>query len=149
MIEDLPVGLQQRVEILKALYRNVDILILDEPTGVLTPAEADHLFRILRQLRDQGKTIMLITHKLREIMAITDEVSVMRRGEMVGSVHTAESSVEQLAELMVGRHVLLRVEKSKANPPGREVLRVENLTVTDKRGVDLVKDVSFSVRAGG
>ncbi|PLW75850.1 heme ABC transporter ATP-binding protein [Cohaesibacter celericrescens] len=147
LIEDLPVGLQQRVEILKALYRKADILILDEPTGVLTPAEADHLFRILRQLRDQGKTIMLITHKLREIMAITDEVSVMRRGEMVGSVQTADSSVEQLAELMVGRHVLLRVEKGDAHP-GREVLRVEGLNVTDKRGVELVKDVSFSVHAG-
>ncbi|WP_319530647.1 ABC transporter ATP-binding protein [uncultured Cohaesibacter sp.] len=146
-IEDLPVGLQQRVEILKALYRGADILILDEPTGVLTPAEADHLFRILEQLRDQGKTILLITHKLREIMAITDEVSVMRGGEMVASVKTAETSVEELAELMVGRRVLLRVEKGPANP-GREVLRVENLTVTDKRGVDVVKDVSFSVRAG-
>ncbi|WP_245418320.1 ABC transporter ATP-binding protein [Cohaesibacter intestini] len=147
LIEDLPVGLQQRVEILKALYRGADILILDEPTGVLTPAEADHLFRILEQLRDQGKTILLITHKLREIMAITDEVSVMRRGEMVGHVHTKDTSVEQLAEMMVGRRVLLRVEKGEANP-GKEVLKVENLTVTDKRGVDLVKDVSFSVRAG-
>ncbi|TLP46249.1 ABC transporter ATP-binding protein [Cohaesibacter sp. CAU 1516] len=147
LIEDLPVGLQQRVEILKALYRGADILILDEPTGVLTPAEADHLFRILEQLRDQGKTILLITHKLREIMAITDEVSVMRRGEMVGHVHTKDTSVEALAEMMVGRRVLLRVEKGEANP-GKEVLKVENLTVTDKRGVDLVKDVSFSVRAG-
>ena len=147
LIEELPVGLQQRVEILKALYRGADILILDEPTGVLTPAEADHLFRILEQLRDQGKTILLITHKLREIMAITDEVSVMRRGEMVATVQTAETSVEHLAELMVGRHVLLRVEKGEANPD-REVLKVENLTVTDKRGVDLVKDVSLTVRAG-
>ena len=147
LIQDLPVGLQQRVEILKALYRGADVLILDEPTGVLTPAEADHLFRILEQLRDQGKTILLITHKLREIMAITDEVSVMRRGEMVGTVKTPETTVEQLAELMVGRRVLLRVEKGAANP-GREVLQVEHLTVTDKRGVDLVKDVSFSVRAG-
>ena len=147
LIMDLPVGLQQRVEILKALYRGADILILDEPTGVLTPAEADHLFRILGQLRDQGKTILLITHKLREIMAITDEVSVMRRGEMVGSVHTSETSVEQLAEMMVGRHVLLNVEKGPCNPT-REVLSVENLTVTDKRGVDLVKNVSFKVCAG-
>ena len=145
--QDLPVGLQQRVEILKALYRGADVLILDEPTGVLTPAEADHLFRILEQLRDQGKTILLITHKLREIMAITDHVSVMRRGEMVGHVKTEETSVEALAEMMVGRRVLLRVEKEEANP-GREILRVEHLTVTDKRGVDLVKDVSFSVRAG-
>ena len=147
VIEELPVGLQQRVEILKALYRGADILILDEPTGVLTPAEADHLFRILEQLREQGKTILLITHKLREIMAITDEVSVMRRGAMVGTVQTADTSVEELAELMVGRHVLLRVDK-KESQPGAEILRVDHLTVTDKRGVDLVRDVSFSVRAG-
>jgi ABC-type uncharacterized transport system ATPase subunit len=95
--------LQQRVEILKALYRGAEILILDEPTGVLTPAEADHLFRILKQLKSEGKTILLITHKLREIMAVTDEVSVMRRGEMVATRTTAETSVEELAELMVGR----------------------------------------------
>ncbi len=147
IVEELPVGLQQRVEILKALYRGADILILDEPTGVLTPAEADHLFRILGQLRDQGKTILLITHKLREIMAITDRVSVMRRGEMVGSVLTAKTSVEQLAEMMVGRHVLLNVEKTESKP-GNEILSVEHLTVIDKRGVKRVKDVSFSVHAG-
>jgi ABC-type uncharacterized transport system ATPase subunit len=103
IIEELPVGIQQRVEILKALYRGAEILILDEPTGVLTPAEADHLFRILKQLKSEGKTILLITHKLREIMAVTDEVSVMRRGEMVATRTTAETSVEELAELMVGR----------------------------------------------
>src|SRR5919109_4674911 len=99
VIEELPVGLQQRVEILKALYRGAEILILDEPTGVLTPPEADHLFRILRQLRAQDKTIILITHKLREIMAATDAVSVMRRGEIVASRTTAETTPEQLAEL--------------------------------------------------
>tara|TARA_R110002020_G_scaffold266265_4_gene481193 strand:- start:2195 stop:3727 length:1533 start_codon:yes stop_codon:yes gene_type:complete len=147
IIEELPVGLQQRVEILKALYRGADILILDEPTGVLTPAEADHLFRILEQLKDQGKTILLITHKLREIMAVTDEVSVMRRGEMVATRTTAETSVEELAELMVGRRVLLHVEKGPASP-GDVLLAVENLTVRDSRGVDMVKDVSFQVRAG-
>ncbi|PTV67608.1 ATP-binding cassette domain-containing protein, partial [Pseudomonas aeruginosa] len=103
VIEELPVGLQQRVEILKAMYRGAEILILDEPTGVLTPAEADHLFKILGVLRDQGKTVSLITHKLREIMAITDSVSVMRRGEMVATRKTSETSVEELAELMVGR----------------------------------------------
>ncbi|MEM7463192.1 MAG: ATP-binding cassette domain-containing protein, partial [Pseudomonadota bacterium] len=108
IIEELPVGIQQRVDILKALYRGAEILILDEPTGVLTPAEADHLFRILGQLKEQGKTIILITHKLREIMAITDTVSVMRRGEMVATRNTAETTVEELAELMVGRRVLLR-----------------------------------------
>ena len=114
---ELSVGLQQRVEILKALYRQADILILDEPTGVLTPAEADHLFRILGILRDQGKTIILITHKLREIMAITDEVTVMRRGEMVRTARRPpRPSPAELAELMVGRTVLLRVEKAPATP---------------------------------
>ena len=147
LIEELPVGLQQRVEILKALYRGADVLILDEPTGVLTPSEADHLFRILEQLKAQGKTILLITHKLREIMAITDTVSVMRRGEMVATRTTSETNPEELAELMVGRRVLLQVEKKKASP-GEVRLNVENLTVRDGRGVDMVKDVSFNVRAG-
>lgn len=147
IIEELPVGLQQRVEILKAMYRGAEILILDEPTGVLTPAEADHLFRILRVLRDQGKTVILITHKLREIMAITDTVSVMRRGEMVATRKTSETTVEELAELMVGRRVLLRVEKGPANP-GEFVLSVRNLTVKDGRGVVMVDNVSFDVRAG-
>ncbi|UHS57920.1 ABC transporter ATP-binding protein [Agrobacterium vaccinii] len=147
IIEDLPVGLQQRVEILKAMYRGAEILILDEPTGVLTPAEADHLFKILGVLRDQGKTVILITHKLREIMAITDEVSVMRRGEMVATRKTSETTVEELAELMVGRRVLLRVEKGEANP-GDVLFSVRNLTVKDSRGVTMVDDVSFDVRAG-
>ena len=147
LIEELPVGLQQRVEILKALYRGAEILILDEPTGVLTPAEADHLFRILEQLKEQGKTILLITHKLREIMAITDEVSVMRRGEMVATRETAKTSPEELAELMVGRRVLLQVEKGPANP-GDVKLDIRGLTVRDGRGVDMVKDVSLQVRAG-
>ncbi|WP_234186936.1 ABC transporter ATP-binding protein [Shinella sp. NM-101] len=147
VIEELPVGIQQRVEILKALYRKADILILDEPTGVLTPAEADHLFRILRQLKEEGKTVLLITHKLREIMAITDEVSVMRRGEMVATRTTKETSVEELAELMVGRRVLLRVEKGEARPADVK-LSVKNLTVRDSRGVTMVDDVSFDIRAG-
>ena len=147
VIEELPVGIQQRVEILKALYRRADILILDEPTGVLTPAEADHLFRILEQLKAEGKTVLLITHKLREIMAITDEVSVMRRGEMVATRNTKETSVEELAELMVGRRVLLRVEKGEAKPADVK-LSVKNLTVRDSRGVTMVDDVSFDIRAG-
>ncbi|TPW31076.1 ABC transporter ATP-binding protein [Martelella alba] len=147
IIEELPVGLQQRVEILKAMYRGAEILILDEPTGVLTPAEADHLFRILAVLREQGKTIILITHKLREIMAITDNVSVMRRGEMVATRKTAETTVEELAELMVGRRVLLHVDKGPANP-GEVLLSVRNLTVKDMRGVTMVDNVSFDVRAG-
>ncbi|NBB48022.1 ATP-binding cassette domain-containing protein [Rhizobium sp. CRIBSB] len=147
IIEELPVGLQQRVEILKALYRGAEILILDEPTGVLTPAEADHLFKILGVLRDQGKTVILITHKLREIMAITDTVSVMRRGEMVATRKTSETTVEELAELMVGRRVLLHVEKKPANP-GEIFLSVRNLTVKDNRGVVMVDNVSFDVRDG-
>ncbi|MFN3938432.1 MAG: ABC transporter ATP-binding protein [Gemmobacter sp.] len=147
VVEDLSVGQQQRVEILKALYRHAEILILDEPTGVLTPAEADHLFRILRGLRDQGKTIVLITHKLREIMEITEAVSVMRRGTMVATVRTAETSPEALAELMVGRKVLLRVDKAPANP-GPVVLDVENLSLTDGAGVERLRDVSLTLRAG-
>jgi len=147
LIEDLPVGLQQRVEILKALFRGAEILILDEPTGVLTPSEADHLFRILQVLKDEGKTVLLITHKLREIMAVTDTVSVMRRGEMVATRKTSETSMAELAELMVGRSVLLRVDKKPAKPK-ETVLDVSGLTVTDSRGVQVVKDVSFTVRAG-
>ena len=147
IIEELPVGLQQRVEILKALYRGAEILILDEPTGVLTPAEANHLFRILKQLKEQGKTVVLITHKLREIMAITDTVSVMRQGTMVATRETAKTTVEELAELMVGRRVLLRVEKGEAEAGGVK-LAVKNLTVKDSRGVTMVDDISFDIRAG-
>jgi simple sugar transport system ATP-binding protein len=147
IIEELPVGLQQRVEILKALFRGCDILILDEPTGVLTPAEADHLFRILKMLKDEGKTVVLITHKLREIMAITDTVSVMRQGTMVATRKTSETTVEELAELMVGRRVLLRVEKGEPKPAGVK-LSVRDLTVKDSRGVVMVDGVSLDVRAG-
>jgi ABC-type uncharacterized transport system ATPase subunit len=147
VIEEIAVGLQQRVEILKALYRGAEILILDEPTGVLTPAEADHLFKILRRLKEEGKTVILITHKLREIMAVTDNVSVMRQGQMVATRKTAETTVEELAELMVGRRVLLHVDKGEAKP-GEVKLSVGNLTVKDSRGVTMVKDVSFDVRAG-
>ena len=147
VIEEIGVGMQQRVEILKALYRQADILILDEPTGVLTPAEADQLFRILGRLREEGKTIILITHKLREIMEITDTVSVMRRGEMTATVKTAETSPPELAELMIGRKVLLQVDKVPAKP-GEMVLEVKNLSVTDSGGVQRVKNVSFNIRAG-
>ena len=146
-VGDLPVGLQQRVEILKALYRGAGILILDEPTGALTPQEAAHLFRILRRLRAQGKTVILITHKLREIMAVTDRVSVMRQGRMVAHRDTAATSIPELAELMVGRRVLLRVEKGRAQP-GRTLLVVEHLTVLDGQGTVRVRDVSLTVRAG-
>jgi simple sugar transport system ATP-binding protein len=147
LIEDLSVGHQQRVEILKALYRQAEILILDEPTGVLTPDEADHLFRILKGLKDQGKTVILITHKLREIMEATDNVSVMRRGTMVATVKTAETSPEQLAELMVGRKVLLEVDKGVAKP-GEVVLSVQDLRVRDEHKVERLKGISFEIRAG-
>ena len=146
-VGELPVGLQQRVEILKALYRGAETLILDEPTGVLTPHEADELFRILAALKQQGRTMLLITHKLREIMAITDRVTVMRRGAVVANVRTAETSREQLAELMVGRKVLLRVDKRPAQP-GAALLQADHLDYTDAAGVRRVKDVSLSVRRG-
>ncbi len=146
VIEDLSVGHQQRVEILKQLYRQADILILDEPTGVLTPSEADQLFRILKRLKEEGKTIILITHKLREIMEITDTVSVMRRGEMTATVKTADTSPAELAEMMVGRKVLLRVDKAPARP-GATVLKVEDLRVF-RHGVERLKGISLEVRAG-
>ena len=147
VIRDLPVGLQQRVEILKALYRGADILILDEPTAVLTPQEVDQLFAMLGRFREQGKTVILITHKLREIMAVTDRVTVMRGGAVVATVDTAATSREQLAEMMVGRKVLLRVDKQPATL-GSTVLEVAHLSVVDGAGVNRVKDVSFSVRGG-
>jgi general nucleoside transport system ATP-binding protein len=147
IIGELPVGLQQRVEILKALYKGAEVLILDEPTGVLTPDEADHLFRILKQLRDQGKTVILITHKLREIMAITDHVTVMRRGAVVAEFETSKTNVEQLAEAMVGRRVLLRVDKQPAKP-SEVVLDVRNLVWRDKKNIARVDNVSFTVRKG-
>ena len=146
-VSDLPVGLEQRVEILKALYRGARILILDEPSGVLTPQEADALFDILRSLRSQGVTVILITHKLREIMAVTDTVSVMRQGQMVAERRTAQTSEEELAELMVGRKVLLKVDKTPAEP-AEAALEVQHLCITDARGVERVRDVSFNVRAG-
>ena len=147
IVEEIGVGMQQRVEILKALYREADILILDEPTGVLTPAEADQLFRILGRLRSEGKTIILITHKLREIMEITDTVSVMRRGEMTATVRTADTSPPELAELMVGRKVLLRVDKAPATP-GDVVLDIKGLKVVDDKGVERLRGIDLQVRAG-
>lgn len=147
VVEDLPVGLQQRVEILKALYRGAKILILDEPTGVLTPQEADHLFRILKALKEQGVTVIIITHKLREILALTDNVSVMRQGEMVAHRETAQTDKEELAELMVGKKVRLVVDKKPAQP-AQTVLSTKNVSWTDEQGVDRLKNVSFSVKAG-
>ena len=147
VVGDLPVGQQQRVEILKALYRGAEILILDEPTGVLTPQEADQLFRILRALQTQGVTILLITHKLREIMDVTDQVSVMRQGAMVAHCDTADTSAGQLAELMVGRKVSNQLDKS-AVQAGPELLRADHITLYDSQGVARLKDISFSLRGG-
>ena len=146
-INSLGVGVRQKVEILKALYRKARILILDEPTGVLTPAEADHLFRILNNLKKEGKTIIFITHKLREVMEITDTVSVMRQGEMTATVKTSETNPSSLAELMVGRKVLLRVKK-QASTPGDTTLEINNLNFIDSQGVQRLKDISLSVSAG-
>ena len=147
IVGELSVGLQQRVEIIKALYRGASILILDEPTGVLTPAEAKQLFEVLDELRRQGRTILIITHKLKEIMAITDAVSVMRRGEMVAHRATADTGLGELAELMVGRSIA-PPPKGGAVAPGAPLLEVENLTVADERGVIRVHDMSLAVRAG-
>ena len=147
LVGELPVGLQQRVEILKALYRQAQVLILDEPTGVLTPQESEQLFEILRALKERGVSVILITHKLREIMKVTDTVTVMRQGEVVASRVTAQTSEPELAELMVGRKVLLRVDK-RAAQPSRTVLDVSNVSLVDHRGVYRLRDISFSVRSG-
>ncbi|MGB9772904.1 MAG: ABC transporter ATP-binding protein [Bacteroidota bacterium] len=146
-IENVGVGVQQRVEILKALYRNANILILDEPTAVLTPQETHELFRILIELKAQGKTIILITHKLNEVMAVSEHVSVMRKGRIVGELETAKTSPQEIAQLMVGRPVLFRVEKT-VKEVGDPILEVENLSYTDRRGVELLRNISFVVRAG-
>jgi simple sugar transport system ATP-binding protein len=146
LIEDLSVGEQQRVELLKALYRKADLLILDEPTAVLTPQEVNELFDILRRMRSEGKTIVIITHKLEEVLTISDNVTVMRDGCVVGNLVTAETNAQELARLIVGREVLLRVEKTDSKPKD-SVLEVENLFVQGKHGL-AVNDVSFKVRAG-
>ena len=146
-ISDLSVGFRQRVEILKALYRRAEILILDEPTGVLTPQEVDELFKILRSLKEQGKTIILITHKLNEIMALTDKVTVMRQGRIVGDKKTKDTTKNQLAEMMVGRSVLLRIDKSKPKI-GDTVFEVKNINVKDNLDVMRVKNLSFDLRKG-
>ena len=147
IISDLSVGFRQRVEILKSLYRGAEVFILDEPTGVLTPQEVDELFKILRSLKEEGKTIVLITHKLNEIMDLTSEVSVMRQGEVVGHTKTENTNREKLAEMMVGRSVLLRINKSKVKR-GDVVFKVENLTVKDDLDVTRVKNVNLEIHAG-
>lgn len=146
-VKTLPVGIQQRVEIIKLLYRQTDILILDEPTAVLTPQEAEELFKVIRSLTDQGKSVIFITHKLREVMAIADRITVLRNGRVVGTTTPSQTTEEQLASMMVGREVLLRVNKRPASP-GATVLKVENLQAVDDRGNLAVRGVSFEVRAG-
>lgn len=147
IVEDLPVGTQQRVEIIKALYRNADILILDEPTAVLTPQEANELFRIMRDLTAQGVSIIFITHKLKEVLAVADRIGVLRGGRMVGTAEPQTSTEASLAELMVGRSVILTVDKEKAQP-AELVLKVENLYVKDDRKHMTVKGVDLEVHAG-
>lgn len=147
VVENIPVGVQQRVEIIKTLYREAEILILDEPTAVLTPQETEELFEIMHSLTDQGKSIMFITHKLKEVMAIADRVIVLRDGRLVGETTPPETSLEELAEMMVGREVDLVVDKGPASP-GDVVLEVDSLTADDARGQQIVRGVDLFVRAG-
>jgi len=146
-VASITVGQEQRVEILKALYRSADILILDEPTAVLTPQEANELFQILQTLKQEGMSIIFISHKLREVLEIADRITVLRRGKVVDTVPREVATEQGLAKLMVGREVLLRVEKKPAEP-GSPLLRVENLVVRDDRGLEAVRGVSLEVRAG-
>src|SRR5437773_1823146 len=143
----LSVGEQQRVEILKALYHGARVLILDEPTAVLTPQEVDDLFRVLRELKRGGASVVLITHKLAEVKAVADEVTVMRAGRVVGGGPAAELSIERIAELMVGRPVA-PLHARGARAPGEPLLEVHDVAVRDARGLEAVRGVSFVVRAG-
>jgi ABC-type uncharacterized transport system ATPase subunit len=144
---NLPVGLQQRAEIVKVLYRGANILILDEPTGVLTPQESKELFVVLRGLVKTGKTIIFISHKLKEVLEISDRITVMRRGKVVGHLITKDTNEEEIATMMVGRAVLLRVDKKPAQP-GAVTFKVENLTANADGGVAALKGVSFELRQG-
>ena len=146
-VEDLPVGVQQRIEILKVLFREVELLILDEPTAVLTPQEVEELFVVLRNIADSGKSVIFITHKLREVLAVADRITVLRRGELVGVRSAKETSVEELAQLMVGREIG-GLRRRKAQAPGPEILRVRELVVPGQSGEPSVRGVSFSVHAG-
>mgnify|MGYP001163261174 CR=1 FL=1 len=147
VIEDISVGMQQRVEILKTLYRGAEVLIFDEPTASLTPQEIDELMKIMKNLIDEGKSIILITHKLNEIMAVSDRVTIIRKGEGIGTVTTAESSPEELASLMVGRQVTFKTEKKEATP-GEVALDIQNLVVEDNRKIAKVKNLNLQVRYG-
>jgi simple sugar transport system ATP-binding protein len=144
---DASVGVQQRTEILKTLYRNANILILDEPTAVLTPQETDELFEVIRSLVDEGKTVIFITHKLREVMEISDRVTVMRDGKVQGVSKTKDTSPEELAKLMVGREVFMQVEKEAAKP-SEKVLEIRNLWVHDSRGLLAIKNLTLDVHKG-
>src|SRR5712691_9497469 len=146
-IEKLSVGLQQRVEILKILYRSADILIMDEPTGVLTPQETFELFGVLRGLVQQGKTIIFITHKLREVLELSDTITVLRRGKNAGELVSSQTNQAEIARMMVGREVLLRVNKTPAHP-GPVILHVENLHALSDRDLEALHGVSFDVRSG-
>src|SRR5205809_6583185 len=146
LVENLPVGIQQRVEIIKALVREASVLILDEPTAVLTPAEAQDLFRIIRQLKDGGTSIVFISHKLKEVQEIADTITVLRRGAVVGQ-KAPSATEDELAAMMVGRNVQLKVSKDAAKP-GEVVLDVEDLTVADETGRVWVHGMSFQGRAG-
>jgi len=146
-VQNITVGQQQRVEILKALYRGAEILILDEPTAVLTPQEADDLFEIIGSLTAQGKSIIFISHKLHEVLTIADRITTLRRGKLIDTVPREGATEDSLARMMVGRDVLLRVEKAKASP-GEPLLEVDDLHVFDDRGLEAVKGVSLTVRAG-
>ncbi len=146
-VQTLPVGVQQRVEIIKLLYREADILILDEPTAVLTPQEVEDLFTVIQSLVDQGKSMIFITHKLKEVMSIADRITVLRNGRVVGTTRPAETTEQELAAMMVGRQVILQVDKGPAQP-GETVLDVDDLEVLDDRGNLAVRGVSLEVRAG-
>jgi len=146
-IQDITVGQQQRVEILKALYRDADILVLDEPTAVLTPQEAQELFEVVRQLTARGKSIIFISHKLNEVLEIADRITVLRRGKLIETLPAHGATEESLARLMVGREVLLRVAKTPAQP-SETLLEISDLSVYDDRGIEKVRDVTFDVRAG-
>ncbi len=147
IVENITVGAQQRVEILKTLYRNANIIIFDEPTSVLTPQEIDELIQIIRLLKEEGKTIVLITHKLKEIKAVADQCTVLRRGKYIGTVNVADVTEKDLAEMMVGRSVEFEIEKKPAKP-GKVVLSVQNLTVADELGHIKVKDLTIDVKEG-
>src|SRR5206468_3023217 len=147
LVADLTVGQQQRIEILKALYRNADILVLDEPTAVLTPQETKEIFAVLRRLTAEGTSIIFISHKLYEVLEIADRITVIRRGKVVGSRIPAETNEDELAALMVGRNVQLVVDRGESHPEG-PALVITDLRVADERGQEAVKGISFEVRSG-